>query len=230
MLGSTLSNALLSDIAYSYTNLGPLSGNIPINYVTAQYWAVSTSNNISLQFSNWPDAGNAGVLIVQVTVTNPAYTLQIPSAVSINTAGIQGLDTTTNIMSFAAAGVYTFGFSTVDGGTTIAIAENNKQLQPFNATSTVWASVSGQPIDLSVTTTVFANGTNQATLADGVEGQVIVLLQSTATTVVVTVANYGWDTGTTVGHVELSNIGESATLMFTNGAWFPIGANGALFN
>jgi len=230
MLGSPLSNALLSDMALATVQLGVLSGNIPVNYVAGQVYTVEAGGNISLVFTNWPDAGNYGFLSVEITISDPADTVTFPTAVSVNTAGLQGLNTSTNVMTFAAAGVYTFMFSTVDGGSTITLTESNKQLQPYNATSEVWADGAGDPINLGVTTTIFASGTNTPVLADGVEGQIIVLIQSTVTAAVVTVDNYGWDTGTTVGQVELTNIGESATLMFTNGAWYCIGNNGAAFN
>jgi hypothetical protein len=230
MLGSSLSNAVLSDMALAVTQQGTLSGNIPIDYTDGQVQTVTAGNNISLQFTNWPDAGNYGWLCVEITINNPAYTVTFPTAVQVNTAGVQGLNTTTNVMTFAAAGVYTFEFSTVDGGTTITLSENNKQLQPYNATYEIWSGSIGDPINLGVTTTIFASGSNQAVLADGVEGQIIVLTQSTVATATITVANYGWEAGLSVGQVELSNIGESATLMFINGAWFCIGNNGAAFN
>lgn len=233
MLGSPLSNALLSDMALATVQLGVLTGNIPVNYVAGQVYTVSTGGNISLVFTNWPDAGNYGFVTVEITVTNPAYTVTFPTAVQVNTAGVQGLNTSTNVMTFAAAGVYTFTFSTINNGSTITLTESNKQLQPYNATSVVWADGAGDPIDLSITTTIFASGTNTPVLADGVEGQVIVLIQGAVTPVVVDVVNYGWDTGTTVGQIEFASdgtIGESVTLMFTNGAWYCIGNNGAAFN
>ena len=58
MLGSPLSNALLSDMALATVQLGVLTGNIPINYVTGQVYTVEAGGNISLVFTNWPDAGN----------------------------------------------------------------------------------------------------------------------------------------------------------------------------
>jgi hypothetical protein len=232
MLGSTLSNAVLSDMALDAVSLGNLSGTITIDYTAGQVYTITPTNNISLQFTNWPDAINTyGWVMVQITVTNTAYTVTFPTAVSVNTAGVQGLNTSTNVMTFAATGTYTFEFSTVNAGGTIALNENNKKLQPYNASSANWGLTSaGSPINLGVTTTIFASGTNQAVLADGVEGQVVILIQSTSASVTVSVANYGWDTGITVGQVELSNIGESATLMFVSGAWYAIGNNGALFS
>jgi hypothetical protein len=233
MLGSLLSNAVLSDMALLTEELGVLTGNVPVDYAAGQVYTVTTGGNISLVFTNWPDAGSYGWIAVEITVTNPANTVTFPSAVSVNTTGVIGLNTTTNVMTFAAAGVYTFAFSTVDGGTTISLTETNKQLQPYNNSSEVWADGAGDPINLGVTTTLFASGTNTPVLPDGVEGQIVVLIQSTVTPVVVSVTNYGWDTGTTVGQIEFASdgtIGESVTLMFTNGAWYCIGNNGAAFN
>jgi len=233
MLGSLLSNAVLSDMALLTEELGVLTGNVPVDYAAGQVYTVTTGGNISLVFTNWPDAGAYGWIAVEITVTNPANTVTFPSAVSVNTTGVIGLNTTTNVMTFAAAGVYTFAFSTVDGGTTISLTETNKQLQPYNNSSEVWADGAGDPINLGVTTTLFASGTNTPVLPDGVEGQIVVLIQSTVTPVVVSVTNYGWDTGTTVGQIEFASdgtIGESVTLMFTNGAWYCIGNNGAAFN
>jgi hypothetical protein len=231
MLGSLLSNAVLSDMALDAVQLGQLTGNIPVDYSAGQVYTVSTGGNISLVFTNWPDAGVYGWIAVTITVTNPAFTVTFPSAVSVNTTGVVGL--VNNVMTFAAAGVYTFAFSTVNGGTTITLAENNKQLQPYNNSSAVWSGGAGAPINLGVTTTIFGSGTNQPILPDGAEGQVIVLIQSTVATVLVTVDNYGWNGSN--GTIEFAStppgiIGESATLMFTNGAWYCIGNNGALFS
>lgn len=228
MLGSTLSNAVLNDMALATVQLGTLSNNVPIDYSAGQVYTVTAGNNISLQFTNWPDAGTYGWLCVQITIINPANTVTLPSAVSVNNEGVQGL--LNNVITFATAGTYTFEFSTINGGTIITLNESNKQLQPYNASYEIWTKPNGSPINLGVTTTIFASGTNQAILANGVEGQIIVLIQSTVTAAVVTVANYGWDTGATVGQIELSNIGEAVTLMFVGGAWYAIGNNGALFS
>jgi hypothetical protein len=231
MLGSTLSNAVLSDMALAITQQGTLSGNIPIDYTDGQVQTVTAGNNISLSFTNWPDAGVYGWLCVEITINNPAYTVTFPTAVSVNTEGVQGLNTSTNVMTFAAAGVYTFEFSTVDGGSTITLNETNKQLQPYNASSIVWALAVGSPINLGFTTTIFASGTNQAVLADGAEGQIVIFIQSATNPATITVASPGWVPGASApnGLVELTATGENATLLFTNGAWYPIGNYGALF-
>jgi hypothetical protein len=155
MLGSLLSNALLSDMAFATVQLGVLTGNIPVDYSAGQVYTVTTGGNISLVFTNWPDAGTYGFVTVQITVSDPSYTVTFPSAVSVNDTGVQGLNATTNVMSFAAAGVYTFTFTTVNGGTTITLTESNKQLQPFNNSSDIWASGS---VSLVTTTTLFPVG------------------------------------------------------------------------
>jgi hypothetical protein len=232
MLGNGLSNAVLSDMALATVQLGTLSNNIPIDYTAGQVYTVTAGNNISLSFTNWPDAGNYGWLCVEITIIDPTNTVTFPTAVSINTDGVQGLNTTTNVMTFATAGTYTFEFSTINGGIAITLNENNKQLQPYNASFENWGSTPiGSTINLGVTTTIFASGTNQAELDDGVEGQIIVLIQTTATPATITVASPGWVPGASApnGLVELTATGENATLLFTNGAWYPIGNYGALF-
>ena len=45
---------------------------------------------------------------------------------SLGTTGIQGYNASTHTVTFAATGVYTFTFTTSDGGTTVTIDETNK--------------------------------------------------------------------------------------------------------
>lgn len=223
MLNNLLYNALIKDFAATVVSLGNLTGSIPIDYSAGHFYTVGTSGSISLSFSNWPAAGQAGLLSVQITVTNTAYTVTLPTAVSVNSNGIQGLAPSTNIITFAAAGVYTFTFITIDGGTTITVNETNKALQPFNAASENLASGAAS---LTATTSYLA-GSITGTLAAGTNGQIKVFTQTAAGTSNITVTNYGWPTGT--GILTLNAQGESCTLQYTNGAWYCIGNNGATF-
>ena len=223
MQNSPLINALISDFAGQAVILGNQSGTITINYASGHYQTLATSGNISLGFSNFPIAGQVGYLTLQIHVTSISYTVTFPAAVSVNTVGIQGLDTTTNIMEFAAPGFYTFTFITSNGGTTISITETNKQLQPFNASSESLAS--GNAASLAVTTSYFTTA-GTATLADGVEGQIKVFTQTFAGSMVITVATPGWGGA---GHITLSAKAQGCTLQYTNSAWWCIGNNGATF-
>ena len=223
MLNSPLINALISDFAATAVSLGTLSGAVTINYQAGHYQTVTTGSPISLNFTNFPIAGQLGLVIVQITVTNISYTVTLPTSVSINTSGVQGLDTSTNVIEFAATGIYTFTFTTSDGGTTVTINETNKALQPFNASSESLAS-SGAA-NLAVTTSYFTTSGN-ATLADGVEGQIKVFTQTFAGSMLIAVGSFGW-TGS--GTITLSGQGAGCTLQYTNSKWYCIGNNGCVF-
>ena len=224
MLNSPLINALVSDFALTTVSLGTVTGTTAINYSAGHYQTVTTGGSISLSFSNWPIAGQTGIVTVQIVVASTAHTVTFPTAVSVNTAGVQGLNTSSNVMTFAATGTYAFTFTTTDAGTTITINETNKALQPYNASSDTVASTAA--CSLATATSYFTTA-GTATLAAGVKGQIKVLTQTFAGSMVVTVTNYGWATGS--GTVTLAAKGASCTLQYTNGAWYCIGNNGATF-
>lgn len=225
MLNAALTNALIADFAASRVALGNLSGSITVDYAAGHYYTVGTSGSLTLAFTNWPTSGQYGLVTVQVTVSNAAYTLTLPTAVTVNTAGIQGLNTSNNIMTFAAPGIYTFTFTTSNGGATVSISETNKQLQPYNASSDAVATTAAASL---ATTTSYFTTAGTATLAAGVAGQIKVLTQTAAVSMVVTVSNAGWKSSGT-GTATLAAIGASCTLQYTNGKWYCIGNNGATF-
>jgi hypothetical protein len=135
LTGTTLDNNMadnliyavkLNDVSHTYLQQTATAGAIAIDYSAAQYQLVAPTANISLSFSNWPVSGDEGVVYVDVVVTNTAYTVTLPSAVSLGTTGIQGY--AANVITFGATGTYRFGFSTADSGTTIAIYDLNRPL------------------------------------------------------------------------------------------------------
>lgn len=229
MLNSPLTNALVSNFAYTTASAGTASGAFNVNYAAGHYQTVTLGASSSLGFTNWPIAGQAGVVTLQVTVSNTAYTLTLPVAVSVNTTGVQGLNPATNIMEFAAAGTYSFTFTSNNGGTTVTLSQVNQALQPFNASSQSIAS--GAAASLALTTSYFTTA-GTATLAAGVEGQIKVFTQTAASvSMVITVADAGWKASTagTSGTITLASRGVSCTLQYTNSVWYCIGNNGCTF-
>ena len=226
MLGSILSNAQLQDMSETVAALGTVSGSVAVNYSLGSYQTLTTNGPVSLTFNNFSAAGTASTVIVQVTVSNTAHTLTIPAAVSVNTRGIQGLNTSTNVITFVAVGVYSFQFTTTNGGTTISIAEVNKQIQPFNNSSEDLNNTAAA--NLALTTSYFSTVTNEtATLAAGVAGQIKVFaMYEESGNMVITVANPGWSGA---GTITFNATGEACTLQYINGKWFCIGNNGATF-
>jgi hypothetical protein len=135
LTGTTLDNNMadnliyavkLNDVSYTYLQQTATAGTIGIDYAAAQYQLVAPTANISLSFSNWPVAGDEGVVYVDIYVTNTAYTVTLPAAVSVGTSGIQGYSA--NVITFGATGTYRFAFSSADSGTTIAIYDLNRPL------------------------------------------------------------------------------------------------------
>lgn len=229
MLNSPLTNALVANFAYTTAGVGTVSGAFNVNYAAGHYQTVTLGASSSLGFTNWPISGQAGFVNLQVTVSNTAYTLTLPVAVSVNTTGVQGLDPSTNVMEFAATGVYSLTFTSSNGGSTITLSQVNQLLQPFNASSQSLASGAGASLG---TTTSYFTTAGTATLAAGVEGQIKVFTQTAAAvSMVITVADAGWKAATpgTSGTITLASRGVGCTLQYTNSVWYCIGNNGCTF-
>jgi hypothetical protein len=228
MQGSVLSNAQLQDMSETVVPLGTVSGTVTVNYALGSVQTLTTNGAVSLAFTNFPVAGTAGTVTVQVTVANVIHTLIFPAAVSVNARGIQGLNTSTNTISFAATGVYRFTFTTNNGGTTVTVSEVNKQIQPFNNSSENLTDTSAA--NLALTTSYFSTVTSStATLAAGVNGQIKTFAMYQASgNMVITVANAGWKTSGS-GTITFSSTGQACTLQYINAKWFCIGNNGAVF-
>ena len=226
MQGSVLSNAQLQQMSETVVALGTVSGTTPINYALGSYQTLTTNGAVSLSFSNFSAAGTASSVVVQVTVANIIHTLQLPTAVSVNARGIQGLNTSTNTISFSATGVYSFQFVTSNGGTTITVSEVNKQIQPFNNSSENLNDTATS--NLALTTSYFSTVTaSTATLAAGVNGQIkTFIMYEESGNMVITVANPGWGGA---GTITFNATGEACTLQYVNAKWFCIGNNGATF-
>jgi hypothetical protein len=228
MLGSLIYNGVAADFGLTRVALGTVSGSQTIDYSLGHLQTITAGGSVSLGFSNFPAAGTAGIVFVQFSVSNTSYTLTLPSAVSVNAQGIQGLNSSTNVISFAAPGVYLFQFITSDGGSTITVNEVNKEIQPFNNSSEDLAA-SGAA-NLALTTSYFSTSTAEtATLAAGVPGQIKTFaMYATSGNMVITVTNAGWKTSGT-GTITFDTIGDACTLQYINAKWFAIGNNGCVF-
>lgn len=228
MGGSVLSNAQLQDMSQTTVSLGTVSGSVTINYQLGSFQTLTTNGSVTLAFTNFPPAGPAGSVTVQVTVASVAHTLTLPAAVSVNAQGIQGYNTSTGVVTFASLGTYSFTFTTSNGGTTITASETNKRLQPFNNSSEDLAA-SGAA-NLALATSYFSTSAAEtATLAAGVNGQIKTFAMfADSGDMVITVTNAGWKSSGT-GTITFANIGEACTLQYINGKWFCIGNNGCVF-
>ena len=234
LLTSTLTNGYLQAMYEPRVALGTLSGSVTVNYALGSYQTVTTNGSIVLGFSGFPAAGRAASVVLQVTITSVGHTVQFPAAVTVNTTGIQGLNASTNIMTFAATGTYAFEFTTSDGGVTVSIGQINSQLQPFNASSEIITSNAN--VSLALTTSVFSiTGNVTANLATGTSGQIKTFVAANIaanTSATIRVTDSGWNSGAT-GNITFSANGQGATLQCVTvgtGNWYCIGNNGATFS
>lgn len=228
MAGSVLSNAQLQDMSETKVALGTTSGTVTIDYSAGPYYSLTTSGSVSLAFTNFSTAGTVSRVRVQITVTNIAYTLTLPSAVSVNTYNVQGIYAG-NVIYFNATGVYEYEFETSDAGTTISVFPLGQNPDP------IWLPSyedlgDTEAAGLLVTTSLFSTAAPEtATLGAGREGQYKVLAMYADTgNMVITVTNAGWKSSGT-GTITFGDIGDACTMLYVNAKWFCIGNNGCVF-
>jgi len=228
MGGSILSNAQLQDMSETRVALGTVSGAQTINYAAGPYYTLTTSGSVSIAFTNFPPAGQVGRVRIQISVASTAHTLTLPAAVSVGTSNIQGYSA--NIITFNQTGTFEFEFETNDGGSTITIIDQNRNLDPIYLPSSEDLAASAAA-SLGVTTSYFSTAAAEtATLAAGVAGQVKVFAMfADVGDMVITVANAGWKTSGS-GTITFSDIGQTATLMYINAKWFVIGQGAGAAN
>ena len=129
----------LQDVSYTYVPQTATAGAIPIDYSAGQYQYISTTDSISLSFSNFPVSGSAGIVQIAINVTSTAHTLTLPAAVTLGITGIQGYSA--GVITFAETGTYQFAFSTSNGGTNITIYDLNRPLSYFTNAVTSASSI-----------------------------------------------------------------------------------------
>jgi len=229
MNGSLLYNFLAKEVSQTTSLIGTTSGSVTLNWANGSYQTLTTSGSIVLGFSNFPAAGVAASIVLQINVQSIAHTLQLPAAVTIGTANLQGYVPSTRIITFSTTGIYTFEFSTVNGGSTVSVIDLTRNRDPMYLPSSEDLSASAGA-NLAVTTSYFSTSTSEtATLAAGYAGQIKVFaMYADSGDMVITVSNAGWKSSGT-GTITFNDIGDACTLMYINSKWFAIGANGVAF-
>ena len=140
LTGTTLDNNLANNVMYNAQIRGfsgttvaiaNTSGTINIDCNAGHYQSIVMAGNISLGFDSntWPTAGTAGMIRTQITVDQAGRTMALPVAVSNGITGIQGFSS--NVITFAQAGTYEFGFLTTTGGSNITMFDLNRPLNYY---------------------------------------------------------------------------------------------------
>jgi hypothetical protein len=231
MLGSILSNAELNDMGYTRLALGTTGGSVSIDYSVGTYQTLTTNASVSLGFTNWPAAGVAGEVYLQLTVASTAHTLTLPASVSLGLTGIQGISG--QIITFGATGTYNFRFTSNDGGTTVTVYDLNRPLNVYTNPLFLTGSedlASSGAASLTLPVSYFSTASAEtATLAAGTAGQIKTFaMYADSGDMVITVTNAGWKSSGT-GTITFDAIGDSCILQYINSKWFCIGNNGCTF-
>ena len=232
MSNNTIYAVNLNDVSTTRIAATGTSGTVTLNYASGQYQTVAPSTgSVTLAFTNFPASGYFGILRVQITVSNLAYTVTLPGAVTLGTTGIQGYSG--GVITFAATGTFVFDFSTSDGGTTVTINDvtraNNVLTNPLFLTIGEDLAASGAASLVKTTSYFTTSAAETATLAAGSDGQIKVFaMVADGGDMVITVTNAGWKASGT-GTITFDTIGDACTLMYTSSKWFCIGNNGVTF-
>lgn len=239
LTGTSLNNNVNGQLLYNFKSqqvsatvnpLGTTSGAVTLNWALGSYQTLTTAGSVVLGFSNFPASGAEGAITLQITVASTAHTLQLPAAVTIGTANLQGYVPSTRIITFGTTGTYTFEFTTVNGGSTVTVLDLNRNQDPIYLPSSEDLAASASA-NLRLTTSYFSTSSAEtATLAAGAAGQIKVFsaVDVTSGNMVITVSNAGWKSSGT-GTVTFATRGASCTLQYTNSKWFAIGNNGCTF-
>lgn len=120
LAGGRLANAVTQGFRQLIYDFGVISGQQNYDFTRSSFQTMTLGASTTINFTNFTGTSGTEVSVrLQVTVLNSAYTLTLPSSVSVNLSSIAGASGQT--ITFSDAGVYTFEFTTGDGGTTFAI-------------------------------------------------------------------------------------------------------------
>jgi hypothetical protein len=155
MEGNVITNATTQgfrDLVYA---LGNVSGPVIIDFNVGSYQSLTLSGSTVLTFANFTGTTpNYARMKLQITATDPAYTLTLPTEVTINTGTIAGLDSGTNVLTFDGAGTYVFEFGTTNGGTSFNIIDLNRNSNTVYGGNLVIANTFDSNITTGITMTV----------------------------------------------------------------------------
>ena len=166
LTGTTLDNNMANNLIYNakiqgfsgtLVQIANTTGAITVDCSAGHVQTIVMGGNISISFTTatWPAAGSVGIVRLIITVDTANRTLTLPANVSLGVTGIQGYSA--NVITFADAGVYEFGFLTYDQGTIITLFDYNRPLNYYT-----------NPVTIAANTATTSAVTGALTVAGGV--------------------------------------------------------------
>ena len=227
--GFVIKNAELRGSRETVVPLGTTAGTVNIDYANGSFFTLSSSGNITLEFSNPTPTDTLTSFVIQIAISNTAHQLTIPASVTIGVDNIRGYDS--NTITFDETGTYEFEFQTGNNGSNYSVKDLSR-----NTTDNIvfWGDSedlsSSAAASLETTVSHFDNDASEtATLVAGTNGQIKVFAKTNdANDMVITVNDAGWKSSGT-GTITFDSIGQACTLLYTNSKWYCIGNNGAAF-
>jgi hypothetical protein len=131
MAGAQLIRPQLRAWTQSLVDKGSVGGTVNISFDQGNFQKITTTDNITLDLSNWPASIGAGALgyglarvwivVNRNTLESPIHTLTLPASVTIGVDDIAGYDPATRTITFDDVGNYIFDFSSIDSGASYLI-------------------------------------------------------------------------------------------------------------
>ena len=155
MSETILSNVTLRSAGVAIEDLGAVAGDVNLNFATSTHYVMTTTDNISLAFTDWPSSGICGAIKLVVNIGNAAHQITLPKEVTQGldrvASVVSTLDNTGVIMysvvSFVSPGVYVYNFETIDHGTKVLILDQSRGIgsgSGSGTTPTVQTATSGR--------------------------------------------------------------------------------------
>jgi hypothetical protein len=138
--GSSVNNVVLVNDRLSVVNLGTIttSGGVAVDFSAGgyQYLTLDNTSNVSqLTFTNVPATGFAEMRL-SITTLGTGHTLQLDASKTyVFTTHALNYSPYSKVLTFPAAGIYDYVFSTRDGGSTWAVTEIQNVTTPVLSTN-----------------------------------------------------------------------------------------------
>lgn len=146
MDNTLISNALIQGFRNTSFNLGNnLNGTVNIDLSKGDLQYGTITGNTAITFSKWSPANTVSSVQLMLTVTNPAYTISLPSSVTIGTSTLEnylytgpgGNVTVLGSLGLDTPSVLHYTFITKDCGTTIEVVPVNRPRKATQLTNEV---------------------------------------------------------------------------------------------